>query len=131
MPKRGLGSSILVIGVATVLFLAACGGDGEEATFTSADTPAGETPKASVALRNYRFEPRRFELKVGESIELTLTSVDDLHTFTVKELDIDWGVPSKETQTQQFTFTEPGEFKLVCTIPTHEALGMTGTIIVQ
>ena len=95
-------------------------------------TVVGEGGQVPVTLRNYAFEPKRFKFTAGQTVDFVLTSTDGVHTFTVRDLDIDWdSVTRAEVQTRGFTFTRAGEFKLVCTIPSHEGLGMVGTIIVE
>lgn len=82
-------------------------------------------------MRNYLYEPERLQFEVGESVEFRLLSVDELHTFTVREFGINWSVPKgDEPQVETFTFDRPGTFPLVCIIPGHEGFGMVGTITV-
>ena len=90
----------------------------------------GEALSVDVELRNYAFSPRNFELRQGDTIEFTLDSIDILHSFTVEELDIDWHLNRDDMVTEQFTFDQPGEYRLICVIPGHEVLGMRGTIVV-
>ena len=124
-------------GIAIVLILwalvAACGGGGGSEPTPTATRPAtGDARPVSVTLSDFRFTPRRMSFTVGETVEFDLISVDEAHDFTVKELGIEWDVfEVNETQTQRFTFTRAGEFKLVCTVPGHGVLGMVGTIIVE
>ena len=84
-----------------------------------------------VGMRNYAYEPKSFEFKAGETVEFRLLSVDEPHTFTVKELGIHRVVPKEdEPQVQTFTFNELGTYRLVCTIAGHEGSGMVGKITV-
>ena len=83
-----------------------------------------------MVLRNFAFEPKRIAFSVGETVEFTLVSDDIAHTFTVKDLSIDWEV-STVPQTQTFTFESAGTFKLICAIPGHEGSGMVGTVEVR
>ena len=67
----------------------------------------------------------------GETVEFTLTSETEYHTFEVDDLGIFWEVEAEYTQTFIFTFTfdEPGEYQVVC--EPHRWQGMVGTIIVR
>ena len=100
----------------------------------SGPTPTPAVPQdgvLDVGMRNYLYEPKSFEFKVGETVEFRLLSVDEPHTFTVKELGINWVVPKEdEPQVQTFTFDKAGTFRLVCTITGHEGSGMVGKITV-
>ena len=46
-------------------------------------------------------------------------------------MGISWAVSKDSPEVQSFTFEEPGTFRLVCAIPGHEGLGMTGTVEVR
>ncbi len=101
--------------------------------------PSGPTPTPAIPtdgvldvnMRNYIYEPRSFEFKVGETVEFRLISEDEPHTFTVKELGINWVVPkNEEPQVETFTFNEAGTYRLVCTVAGHEGSGMVGKITV-
>ena len=125
--KTRITSVLAVIGlIAVSSFLAGCG-------------PSGPTPTPAVPvdgvldvdMRNYVYEPRSFEFKVGETVEFRLISEDEPHTFTVKELGINWVVPkNEEPQVETFTFNEAGTYRLVCTVAGHEGSGMVGKITV-
>ena len=102
--------------------------------------PAGPTPtaaeaadgKLSVVLRNYAFEPERLRFEAGETVEFGLVSTDELHTFTVRDLGINWALPkTEEPEFRSFTFEKPGTYKLICAIPGHAGSGMVGEIVVE
>lgn len=106
--------------------LGACGGGDAPA----APVGAGDDGAIEVVHDNFTFEPGRMAFNVGETVEFTLVSNDIPHTFTVKDLGIDWEV-SKEPQVQTFTFERAGTFKLICAVPGHEGSGMVGTVEVR
>ena len=114
-------SVVVVLGV-----LAGCGPSGP--------TPTPAVPVEGVLdvdMRNYVYEPRSFEFKVGETVEFRLISEDEPHTFTVKDLEINWVVPkNEEPQVETFTFNETGTYRLVCVVAGHEGSGMVGKITV-
>ena len=140
------------------LALAACGGSaGPDPTATiesppppptqpeptpedvAIDTPTVEPPssgtRVEVAAKDlggsgaYAFDPDELTFSVGETVEFTITSETEFHTFTVDELEIHADINGGETAVVTFTFDEAGTFELIC-IP-HKALGMVGTITVQ
>jgi heme/copper-type cytochrome/quinol oxidase subunit 2 len=83
-------------------------------------------------LKNCAFEPERLLFELQETVELRLTSEDDVHTFTVQPLGINGVVPGEAvSQSQTFSFEQAGTFKLICAVPCHEGFGMTGTIEVR
>ena len=76
----------------------------------------------------YKFVPKDFTFKVGDTITFEMSGETEFHTFTVDDLGIDEVVDGGETVTFDVTFDKPGEFELICI--THQAFGMTGTITV-
>ena len=120
----------VVIAVVSILVLQACG-DGSDSASDEGARP-NENGEISVLLRNFAFEPRTLLFEVGQTVEFSLSSADDVHTLTVKDLGIDWRVTGKdEPQTQSFTFDQPGTYRLICAIPGHEGSGMVGTVEVR
>ena len=125
---RVLALSLFALGL-----FASCSGEGHPSPtpFDTLATPAGEIMRIDVNLHSYGFAPRTFHFSVGDTVEFVLPSFDAVHTFTVADLGINWVVPKGETHTHRVIFDRPGLFRIVCTIPQHEALGMTGTITVE
>ena len=118
-----------VLGMALILtLLVGCDGSGDVPVYRSADTPPGEALNVDVTLRNYSFAPRRFEVRVGDMVQFNLRSIDIIHNFTIQDLGIEWHVPKDETVQQSTVFNTPGQFRLICTIPGHESMGMLGVI---
>ena len=127
--------------------LAACGsnGNGDEPTIpvvstpdqpraqaTEPSLPAGAVKVINRDLRGsgeYKFDPSEFRFEVGQEVTFALVAEAEFHTFTVDELDIDVFMEAGETVRYTFTFDKPGTYKLIC-IP-HQALGMTGEIVVE
>ncbi|MCY4447951.1 MAG: cupredoxin domain-containing protein [Chloroflexi bacterium] len=126
MKIRSTLTLYLTIAVLALGILAGCGPSGPT------PTPAVPTDGVmDVDMRNYVYEPRSFEFEVGETVEFRLISEDEPHTFTVKDLGINWVVPkNEEPQVETFTFNEAGTYRLVCTVAGHEGSGMVGKITV-
>ena len=119
-------SSLLAAALLALGLVAGCG-------------PSGPTPTPAVPvdgvlevdLINYAYEPMNFQFERGETVEFRLLSVDELHTFTVPDLNINWKVPKQdEPQIETFRFTRPGVYSLICTVTGHEGYGMVGAITV-
>ena len=91
----------------------------------------GNVRHVNVLLWNYQFEPRTYQFSSGELVEFNFKSNDGVHTFSIEQLGIDWVIDSDTPKIQSYTFTEPGEYKLICLIPPHASLGMVGSIIVK
>ena len=127
MHKPRSAFTLILAALAIALALAACGG-GDSGTATP--TIAGTTT-VTVELRSFDFVPEEFAFETGDTIAFQLDSKDIEHTFTVKELGIDWFVRAGGSPRESFTFTTPGEFELICTIPGHKEAGMVGVVRVR
>jgi cytochrome c oxidase subunit II len=71
--------------------------------------------KIEVTAKKFEFDVPRIEAKVGETVELTLNSLDAKHGFECKELGIkkvtfESGKPAKVT----FTATKAGTYEFKC-----------------
>jgi plastocyanin len=80
---------------------------------------------------DYRFTPATIQAQVGR-IRLSLHHVGHGAPHTLYGADVPGMrvglVRPGETQSVQFTASQPGRFRFVCTI--HEAQGQTGTLVV-
>lgn len=84
-----------------------------------------------VTMRNTRFDPADLTVPAGD-LGVVIQN-DDLfwHTWTIRELDVEVRVPTGGTRRVDLSALGPGTYAIVCTIPGHEAIGMTGTLDVE
>ena len=81
---------------------------------------------------SFYFEPNIIRVKAGEPVTITLNSVDMMHDFVIDELDVRTSVlQAGSSETITFTPTEPGEYEFYCSVGSHRAQGMVGTLIVE
>jgi cytochrome c oxidase subunit II len=71
--------------------------------------------KVDITAKKYEFDVPRIEMRVGETIELTLNSLDAKHGFECKELGVkkvtfEKGHPASVTMTA----TKPGTYEFKC-----------------
>ena len=71
--------------------------------------------KIAISARKYEFDMPRIETRVGETIELTLTSLDTKHGFECKDLGIK-KVTFEKNKPASVTFTaaQPGTYEFKC-----------------
>lgn len=97
--------------------------------------------RLEIIVDSYSFTPNRFVVKENIPVELILKSVTWIvpHNFVLKSpeaaIRIEKEIGAGETTNVRFTSTRLGEFKFTCTkkllfFPSHEALGMAGTLVV-
>jgi cytochrome c oxidase subunit II len=74
-----------------------------------------ETRKITITARKYEFTPSRIELKVGETVEITLEAEDTTHGFTCKELGIEKVVFEKgKPETIRIKPEKTGAYEFKC-----------------
>ncbi|SDG09866.1 nitrite reductase (NO-forming) [Limimonas halophila] len=95
-------------------------------------TPAAAQKTVTVVGKEFKFEPSTVELEAGETLVIKFKNQGALsHNLTFKKLDADTGtIQTDGTETIRVQ-PEPGTYTFVCTVPGHEAAGMTGTLKVQ
>lgn len=125
------------------------------AVLMSACAAGQPTAKITVNLSEFAFEPGTLTVTAGQPVELTLVnegavehdfvveviSVEDIstegsmsgHDMSAEhsEFDLHTATGPGETSTLRFTPTEPGTYKIICSVPGHLDAGMTGELIVK
>ena len=77
---------------------------------------------------DFFFTPRAVTVHTGDRLTISNVSPSSPHTFTISSKGID--VVNNPGQSQAITINlSPGSYPFVCTF--HQALGMTGTLIVS
>ena len=127
---------LFAVVLAGALLFAACGGDDDEGSDTSADTteaPAddagGEGERASLAVSvvDNSFDPTSLSAAAGSVVSIEVTNDgSNPHTFSIDDVDVDTGTLNGGDSTT-VTFTMPdGDLQYYCKI--HGADVMSGTI---
>jgi hypothetical protein len=81
-----------------------------------------------VTQSDFSFTPRVVTAHTGDRLTISNVSAVSPHTFTIASKGID--VVNSPGQSQSITITmKPGSYPFVCTF--HQALGMTGTLVVS
>lgn len=111
---------------AVALVLVACSGGGDKATSTP--SAAGTV---DVSMTSFKYTPSSFSFKAGNTVTFNLKSTDIPHTFTVKDLGIDWLIEPGKPQTMTAPMSKAGTFRVICTIPGHEGAGMSASFTVR
>lgn len=81
---------------------------------------------------SFYYQPNVIRVKKGETIKLTLNSVDMMHDFNIDELDVSIPVTAGgQSATVEFTADTVGTFEFYCSVGEHRANGQVGTLIVE
>jgi len=97
-----------------------------------AATPAAAEKTVTVTGKEFKFEPDQITLEAGETLVIEFENQGNLsHNLTLKNLDTGTEtVQSGSTQRIEVQ-PEPGTYSFICTVPGHEAAGMTGELVVE
>jgi sulfite exporter TauE/SafE len=74
---------------------------------------------AKIMVNNAGYTPKRFQVKVGQPVELTVQSSEAYScatSFVFKEFNIKFQLGPNDTKVAQFTPTEKGEFTFACSM---------------
>ncbi|MCQ3935621.1 MAG: hypothetical protein DPW18_01110 [Chloroflexi bacterium] len=116
----------------------------------------GSAPtKVTVTMSEFAFEPASITVTAGQPVEITLVNEGAIeHDFAIEvipvedvstegsmsghdesgqhsEFDVHTATGPGETSVLRFTPTQPGTYKIICSVPGHLDAGMTGELIVK
>ena len=125
-------------GVLALLLLAACGNAQATATGTARDTSQasgtnGEATTVMVAATDYRFALDKVEVGAGTVTFMLRNDGASPHDLKVSGNGVDRktaAIGRGETASLAVEL-QPGTYRVVCTVPGHELLGMKATITVH
>ena len=125
-------SLLAILVIASAGFLAACGGDDEDAGDSGGGSDAGGLTVTAEESGGLSWDPTELAAPAGE-VTVTL----DNPSPVAHDIEIEGnGVEEKSELVTDGTATvtadlEPGEYTYYCTVPGHEEAGMTGTLTVE
>ena len=83
-----------------------------------------------VDLEDTAFVPEELEVPAGPTAFYVANEDLFWHTFTIEGTDVDVRLSSRGTRRVEVDLA-PGTYAIVCDIPGHESVGMTGTLEVR
>lgn len=99
-----------------------------------ADVPATDASvkEFTVTGSNFAFDPATMTVQKGDKVRVVFKNADGFHDFRIDEL----GVATKKIkggaeEAVEFTADKAGTFEYYCSVGSHRAMGMNGTLIVQ
>ena len=131
-PMSPLPRLAILAACAAQIALAGCGDDDGPAT-------AGARASNTVVMSDYEFHPRELPVRRDESVTV-LNEGGTAHNLTIER------GPDPTRETDELAGTDsflkgdsevlrlnlpPGRYAMVCTVPGHRELGMTGTLVVR
>ena len=134
---------LIVLAIASVMLLAACGGDSASPTTGTGNT-GGETTGGTqevtlgVSGEMLKFDKETLTAKAGQPIKFTFnnTSAALTHSFVIDNpkvsipADAVVGLPTKQSGSAEATL-QAGTYNYYCAVPGHKEGGMVGVLTVQ
>jgi len=121
--------TLFVLGGAA-LVAAGCGddggGDGEPQVV---GTTVPGAPEVEVEAFDFGFTPDPLVLTAGEPVNLLLRVTSGGHNLRIEGTDLQFPIVEEgDAAVGALTVAEPGDHRMVCTVPGHEAAGMVATL---
>ena len=145
MDKKTLTSIVVVLVVIVGgIFIYKNAGLNQINSQESAQTTESSTDRTSGALRtssekdftvtgsNFSFSLKEIKVKKGDTVKITFVNSGGTHDFRIDEFN----VATKKIQggTQEvvtFVVDKEGSFEYYCSVGSHRAMGMKGTLVVE
>jgi len=132
----GLLAGLLVL----ALLVTACGGGGSSGSAARSGASSGSSSQAAavtVSMKNFRFDPAEIRVKAGQKV---IFKNDDVIQHNVVQATVDKGLTGPfgfesprlaAGESWEFTFSQPGEYPILCNVDGHHLAGMTAKVIVE
>ncbi len=93
---------------------------------------AGAVKEFTVRGTNFAFDPSTITVNKGDKVKITFINSEGFHDFKID----DYGLASKQanapaTEVIEFTADKTGTFEYYCSVGSHRAMGMKGTLNVK
>ncbi len=94
-------------------------------------SPAPGVKEFTINAANFSFSPSAITVKKGDHVKITVTNSDGVHDFKIDEFNVATPrIQSGQTAVVEFDATKTGSFQYYCSVGSHRAMGMWGTLSV-
>jgi len=99
----------------------------------SLPTYADQPKQVQINAKEFSFSPSSIEVKTGQELQITLSNHGALaHNITFKSQDIATKtIQTDDKTTTTVSFSKPGRYEFICSVPGHANAGMKGKVIVK
>lgn len=103
-----------------------------DTTTTDSDDETSTVKEFTVAGDNFAFAPSTMTVKKGDTVRITFTNAEGFHDLKIDEFDVATAkLNAGGTETIEFVADKTGTFEYYCSVGSHRAMGMKGTLTVQ
>jgi len=121
--------TLFVLGGAALL-AAGCGDDdGGDAEPQVVGTTVPGAPEVEVEAFDFGYTPDPVEIPANETVNLLMRVTAGGHNLRIEGTDLQFPIVEEgDAVVGALTVAEPGDYRMVCTVPGHEAAGMVSTL---
>jgi len=99
---------------------------------TAPSTPAASIKEFNVNETSFSFSPSSLVVNKGDTVKITVKNIGGTHDLKIDEFSASTRrLGTGEGQTITFVADKSGTFEYYCSVGTHRALGMVGTLTVR
>ena len=97
------------------------------------ETPSAPAVKEfTVEAKNFAFVPSIINVKKGDRVKITFKNTQGFHDFKIDEYSVAAAqTKSPAEEVLEFTADKVGTFEYYCSVGSHRAMGMKGTLKVE
>lgn len=123
---------LLLASVVLSLVAVGCGDDGDgggEPEVVGTTVP--DAAEAEIVATDFAFDPARFEVTAGAPVNVTLRVERGGHNLRFEGTDVQFPIVEEgDAAVATLLVDEPGTYRMLCTVPGHEAAGMVAEYVV-
>jgi nitrite reductase (NO-forming) len=99
---------------------------------TTSVTTTVVSKEFTVTGANFSFSPSTLSVNKGDKVKITFKDESGTHTFNIDGYNVKTPLLAAGQQASvEFTATKTGTFEYYCSVATHRAMGMKGTLTVK
>ena len=81
--------------------------------------------------KNFSFSPSTVTVKKGETVRITFVNTGGTHDLVIDEFNVRTKRTAGGSDTVEFVADRAGSFEYYCSVGSHRAMGMVGTLVVS
>lgn len=128
--------TLLLAAAAAAVLLAGCGDDAGADAGSAEPEPHGITvpgaAEVEVEAFDFGYSPDPLVVPAGEPVNVVMRVTSGGHNLRIEGVAFQLPIVEEgDAVVATLTVEEPGEYRMVCTVPGHEAAGMVSTLVAE
>ena len=101
-----------------------------EAMKENEDTKSSKTFEVSAA--NFSYDVKEIKVKQGDKVKIVFTNKEGFHDWVIDEFSARTNqLAADKSETIEFVANKKGTFEYYCSVGSHRAMGMKGSLVVE